>query len=162
MLYNLFGIYYNGLIHRGRRRTKHDVKRQERRRGFSTVKTDADEIPKDEEQLRKKGILSKDESILFRATQVGFKKLIHPKRLIITDKQIIFYTPKWIGHKIESYGLRADRRLLDITVENYIRTSSIMMTTMSDSATFKDLPRHAAVDALYTLRGVSRDLKQNF
>jgi len=124
------------------------------------AETDAAEIPKVEEQLRKKRILTEDESVLFMATQVRFRKLLHPKRLIITDKQIIFYTPRWIGHKIESYGLRADRRLLDITVENHMRTSSILMTTMTDSATFKDLPRNAAVDALYTLRGVGKDLNR--
>jgi len=106
--------------------------------------------------------LDEEESILFRAEQVGFRQLIHPKRLIITENQIIFYTPKWIGHKIESYGLRSDRRLLDITVEEFFRTSSIIMTTMTDAATFKDLPKGAAVVALNTLRGISKDLKQNF
>ena len=129
---------------------------------MSMAESDSREIPKDEEQLRKKGVLSEDEDVLFRATQVRFRKLIHPKRLIITDKQIIFYTPKWIGHAVESYGLRADRRLLDITVEKHMRTSTIMMTTMTDSATLKDLPRNAAVEALHILRSVSKDLKQNF
>ncbi len=126
------------------------------------VDTDAGEILKDEERLKKKGILSEEEGILFRAEQVRFRKLIHPKRLIITEKQIIIYTPKWIGHQIESYGLRSDRRLLDITVEEFFRTSSIIMTTMTDAATFEDLPKGAAVVALNTLRGICKDLKQNF
>jgi len=105
--------------------------------------------------------LGEEEGILFRAEQVRFRQLIHPKRLIITEKQIIFYTPKWIGHQIESYGLRSDRRLIDITVEEFFRTSTIIMTTMTDAATFKDLPKGAAVVALNTLRGISKDLKEN-
>jgi len=126
------------------------------------VDTEAGEILKDEERLKKKGILNEEEGILFRAEQVRFRKLIHPKRLIITKKQIIIYTPKWIGHQIESYGLRSDRRLLDITVEEFFRTSSIIMTTMTDVATFEDLPKGAAVVALNTLRGIGKVLKQNF
>ncbi len=103
-------------------------------------------------QLLDSKVIGQDEKLLFETRQIRFRNMIHPMSLIITDKQIIIYAPKWTGHDVKSYGFRADRRLMDITVDSGFRRSSLIIRGMTDIIRFSDIRRNVASQALRAIR----------
>jgi hypothetical protein len=94
-------------------------------------------------------IVSAPEKLLFKTRQKRIAKKIHPRTLIITDRQIAIFSPEWFGYSVDSYGYGI---IQDIHVEKKIRQSSLMMKTTLGEITINGLPRTAGDKAVGAIR----------
>lgn len=105
----------------------------------------------DVKELYDKGLLAPEEKVVYQTTQRRVKKAIHPASVIVTDKQIIVYSPKMVGANVSAYGYG---RLQNIKVRKKFFTSSIEIRTMTDVVEVGGLPSHAGSGVLRAMRSV--------
>ena len=48
-------------------------------------------------------VLQDTEKIIVHCRQNRMKKIIHPRSLVVTDKQILIYSPRWFGYRLNSF-----------------------------------------------------------
>ena len=105
----------------------------------------------DTKDLYDKGLLSSEEKLIYQTTQRRVKKAIYPASVIVTDKQIIVYSPKMIGSNVKAYGYG---RLQNIKVRKKFFTSSIEIHTMTDVVKVGGLPSNAGSGVIQAMRSV--------
>ncbi len=101
--------------------------------------------------LYEKGLLASDEKVIYQTTQRRVKKAIYPASVIVTDKQIIVYSPKMVGADISAYGYG---RLQNVKIRKKFFTSTIEIHTMTDVVKVGGLPSSAGSSILQAMRSV--------
>jgi len=48
-------------------------------------------------------VLQEDEKVIVHGRQNRLKKLVHPRSLVVTDKQILIHSPRWFGYRLNSF-----------------------------------------------------------
>lgn len=48
-------------------------------------------------------VLQENEKVIVHGRQNRLKKLLHPRSLIVTDKQILIHSPRWFGYRLNSF-----------------------------------------------------------
>ncbi len=105
----------------------------------------------DVKDLYEKGLLASDEKVIYQTTQRRVKKAIYPASVIVTDKQIIVYSPKMVGADISAYGYG---RLQNVKIRKKFFTSTIEIHTMTDVVKVGGLPSSAGSSILQAMRSV--------
>ncbi len=94
-------------------------------------------------------IVSETEELLFKVRQRRMAKKIHPRTLVITDRQIAIFSPEWFGYSVDSYGYGI---IQDVHVEKKFRKSSVKMKTTLGEIIISGLPRDAGDKAIGAIR----------
>lgn len=94
-------------------------------------------------------IVSEPEKVLFKARQRRMSKKIHPRTLIITDRQIAIFSPEWFGYSVDSYGYGI---IQDVHVEKKFRLSNIKLKTTLGEIIMSGLPKDAGDKAVGAIR----------
>jgi DNA-directed RNA polymerase subunit RPC12/RpoP len=103
-------------------------------------------------KLIKKGVIAKDENVLYTARQKRWYKLIWPGWIIVTDVQVIFYTITWFGYNLDTYGYDFFH---NISVRRGLFSSKISFITRLGVAKMWGLPHDAASEAMQAIgRGI--------
>ncbi len=105
----------------------------------------------DVKDLYDKGLLTPEEKVIYQTTQRRVKKAIYPASVIVTDRQIIVYSPKMVGANTSAYGYG---RLQNIKIQKKFFTSSIEIHTMTDVVNVGGLPSDAGSSLLRAMRSV--------
>lgn len=105
----------------------------------------------DVKDLYEKGLLASDEKVIYQTTQRRVKKAIYPASVIVTDKQIIMYSPKMVGADVSAYGYG---RLQNVKIRKKFFTSTIEIHTMTDVVKVGGLPSSAGSSILQAMRSV--------
>ena len=112
------------------------------------------EVPKEEikdpivKKLIKKGVIAKDEKVLFAAHQKRLYNLIWPGWIIVTDVQVIFYTITWFGYNLDAYGYDFFH---NISVKKWLFSSKISFISRLGVAKMRGLPKEAASEAMQAI-----------
>ena len=48
-------------------------------------------------------VLQENEKVIVHGRQNRLKKLLHPRSLIVTEKQILIHSPRWFGYRLNSF-----------------------------------------------------------
>jgi hypothetical protein len=75
-----------------------------------------------EQSMKKKNIIREDSEILFHESQRRVSNLLFPSHVILTERQIIKYSPSLIGHETET---RTVDRINDIDVRTGLLTDTV-------------------------------------
>ena len=103
-------------------------------------------------KLIKKGVIAKDERVLYTARQKRWHKLLWPGWIIVTDVQVIFYTITWFGYNLDTYGYDFFH---NISVRKGFFSSRISFITRLGVAKMRGLPHDAASEAMQAIgRGI--------
>ena len=86
-------------------------------------------------------ILLDDENVLLSTRQKRRKKMFNPSSLVITDKQLLVYAPRWVGYELFSYDYTF---IQDVKATTGMLTSSVSITTMTGTFSLEGLPKEAA------------------
>lgn len=100
------------------------------------------------QKLIKKGVIAKDEKLLYTARQKRWYKLIWPGWIIVTDVQVIFYTITWFGYNLDTYGYDFFH---NISVRKGLFSSRISFITRLGVAKMWGLPHNAASEAMQAI-----------
>lgn len=99
-------------------------------------------------KLIKKGVIGKDENVLYTARQKRWYKLIWPGQIIVTDVQVIFYTITWFGYNLDTYGYDFFH---NISVRKWLFSSKINFISRLGVAKMRGLPADAASEAMQAI-----------
>lgn len=101
-------------------------------------------------KLRVNGIIGNDENVLAYTRRPRYKSTVNPASLIVTDRQIIYYDPGFIGSNIET---RRIDEIQDIAIDSGLKNATITIRSIAmDDLEFKDFPK----DDVKNIRDVVR------
>lgn len=96
-----------------------------------------------------KYVLLEDEKVLYHARQRRLSNLIHPRSLVVTDKQLLFFLPGFFGYKLLSYDYSF---IQDVFVTNRPVASKVRIRTMWADVELGGLPRKSANQVVSAVR----------
>lgn len=92
------------------------------------------------EKLREKGVIGKNEKVVAYSRQSRFKSPVHPASLIVTENQLIYYEPEFIGSSTET---RKVSEITDFSIDSGLRYATITIRTNAmANLEFEDFPKN--------------------
>lgn len=104
-------------------------------------------------ELREDGIIGSDERVLAYTRQPRYKSTVNPASLIVTDRQVVYYDPRFIGSNVETR--RADI-IQDIAIDSGLKNATITIRSMAmDDLKFENFPKDDAKKIRDTIRRIA-------
>ena len=94
-------------------------------------------------------ILSDAESVILKVRQKRIAKKIHPRTLLITDRQIAIFSPVWFGYAVDSYGYGI---IQDVHTNRTMGSSDVKLQTSLGVISIDGLPRSAGDKVVGAIR----------
>ncbi|MCZ6725451.1 MAG: PH domain-containing protein [Thaumarchaeota archaeon] len=94
-------------------------------------------------------VLQETEKIIVHCRQNRIKKLIHPRSLVVTDKQILIHSPRWFGYRLNSFDYSF---IQDVFVTSGLFFSKVRIKTMWADVEVSGLRKHTSDEVVGAIR----------
>lgn len=94
-------------------------------------------------------VLQETEKIIVHCRQSRMKKIIHPRSLVVTDKQILIHSPRWFGYRINSFDYSF---VQDVFATTGLLFSKVRIKTMWADVEVTGLRKHTSDEVVGAIR----------